>query len=101
MFSRTVRSAWPRSALDEAGDHPELVREELAVRDADPHHEAGHGLALAALAADGADAVALGVGAPPAEVGVEPRRRNGLIALAGEAPDLLDVLPGVHLPLEP
>ena len=88
------------AALREARDRPELVGEELAVRDADPHHEVGYGLALAALAADGADAVALRVGAPPAEVRVEPRRGDRLIPFAGEAPDLGDRLPGIRRVLQ-
>jgi hypothetical protein len=54
--------------VGEARDHPELMSEELAVGDADSHHEVGYGLALAALATDGADAIALGVDTPPAEI---------------------------------
>ena len=52
----------------EAGDDAELAGGEDAVGDADAHHEVIGGEAFAALAAGCADAVALGVDAPPFEV---------------------------------
>ena len=47
--------------LGEVGDGSELRGLDDAVRDPDADHEVPDGLALAALAADRADAVALGV----------------------------------------
>src|SRR4030095_13452763 len=88
-------------AFGEVGDRPELVRLDDAVRDPDAHHEVPHGLALAALAADRADAVALCVDAPPAEVRPEPLGWDRVPALPREALDLGMGLPGVQLALEP
>ena len=89
---RAWRSA--RSAM-----RPELMRDERAVGDADAHHEVGHGLALAARAADGAHAVALAVDAPPAEVR-PPLGRDRRVTLAREALDLGVRLPRVQLALQ-
>src|SRR5262249_23535842 len=50
---------------------------------------------------DRADAVALGVDAPPAEVRPEPLGRDRVPALAGEALDLGVGLPRIQLALEP
>ena len=50
------------------------LRGEDAVGDADAHHEVVGGQAFAALAAGGADAVALRVDAPPLEVECRPTR---------------------------
>src|SRR3989449_11121495 len=49
-----------RVALGEPGDRAKLVGLQLTVRDPDADHEVARRLALAALAADRADAVALG-----------------------------------------
>ncbi len=70
--------------LGELADDAELVRGEQAVGQADAHHEVLGGLALAALAAGDADAVALGVDAPPLEVEPGPLGEDGVAALAGE-----------------
>src|SRR4029077_4960310 len=88
-----------RVALGEIGERAELVRLQRAVGDADAHHEVGHRLALAALAADRAHAVALAVNAPPAEVHA-PLRRDGGDALAGEPLDLSVGFPRIERLLE-
>src|SRR5262245_50056954 len=82
----------------EVGNGAELVGLEHPVRDADSHHEIPHGLALAALPAD---AVALRVDAPPAEVRAEPLGRHGVPAVPREALDVGIGLPRVLLALEP
>ena len=87
--------------LGEVGDRSELGRLDDAVGNPDADHEVPDGLALAALAADRAGAVALGVDAPPAKVRSEPLGRDRVPALAGEALDLGVSLPGIQLPLEP
>jgi len=89
-----------RVPLRQARDRPELVGDEPAARDPDPHHEVREGLTLSAFAADGADTVALRVDPPPPEVRPEPLRRDRLETLAGEAPDLAERLPRVQLLLE-
>src|SRR5580765_6552045 len=58
-------------------------------------------LALAALAADRADAVALRVDAPPAEVRAEPLRGHRVPAFAREPLDVGIGLPRIQLTLEP
>src|SRR5438445_4188418 len=73
----------------------------MTVRDPDAAHEFARLLALTTLAADRADAVALGVDAPPAEVRSEPLRGNRVPALTREALDFGVRLPGVQLALEP
>ena len=90
-----------RVSLGEGRDGLELGRDEEAVGDADAQHEAGHRAALAALAADRAHPVALSVDAPPAEVGAEPLRRDGLHSFPGEPLDLGIGGPRVQRPLEP
>src|SRR2546426_6913931 len=90
-----------RVALGEPGDRAKLVGLQLTVRDPDADHEVARRLALAALSADRADAVALGVDAPPTEVGAEPLRRDRVPALTREALDLGVCLPRVQLALEP
>ena len=89
-----------RVPLRQVRDRPDLVGDEPAVRDPDPHHEVREGPALSACAANGADTVALRVDPPPPEVRAKPLRRNRLETLAGEAPDLAERLPRVQLPLE-
>src|SRR4029450_2905813 len=83
------------------GDGSELRRFNDAVGNPDADHEVPDGLALAALAADRAGAVALGVDAPPAKVRSQPLGRARVPALEGEALDLGVRLPGIQLPLEP
>src|SRR2546427_1090067 len=74
---------------------------EGAVGDPDPHHEVADGLALAVLASDRADAVALRVDPPPAEVRSEPLGRHRVPAFAREAEDVFVGLPRILLTLEP
>ena len=54
--------------LGQVGNGPHLVRGQRAVRDADADHEVRRRLAFPAFTADRADAIALAVDAPPAEV---------------------------------
>ena len=67
-----------------------------AVGNADAHHEALQGAAFAALAAGYARTVALGVNAPPAEIGADPFGRDGVESIASEAPDFFQALPWIH-----
>src|SRR5207249_4297654 len=69
--------------------------------DPDPHHEVADGLALAVLAPDRADAVALRVDPPPAEVRAEPLGRHRVPAFAREAEDVLVGFPRILFTLEP
>ncbi len=55
--------------IGKVGDGAGLFAGEETVGDADADHEIGDGFAFAVFAADYADAVALGVNAPRAEVG--------------------------------
>jgi len=100
LADRDVRDA-AAVPVGEVGDRANLARLEHAVRNADSHHEMPHGLALAALAADRADAVALRVDPPPSEVRAQPLWRDGVPALAREALDVGVGLPGILLALEP
>src|SRR6266481_870424 len=54
--------------IGKVGDGAGLFAGEETVRDADADHEIGEGFAFTVFAADYADAVALGVNAPRAEV---------------------------------
>ena len=90
----------PRVTLGQVRDGPHLMRGERAVRDADANHEVRRRLALAAPAAHRADAVALAIDAPPAEVR-PPFGWDGGVALAREPPDLLEGFPRIQLALEP
>ena len=84
----------------EVGDRPQLVRSHHAVGNADAHHEALQRAAHAALAAGDARAVALGVNAPPAEVGADPFGGNGIEAFAGEAADFVQAFPRILCALQ-
>ena len=86
--------------LGKIGNRASLRDGQKSVGDADPHHEVRHGLAFAVLAADDADAVALRVNAPRAEVGAHPLRRNRRKARTRELLDLVEMLPGVLLALQ-
>ena len=90
----------PGVLLRDVADGAELVRGEQAVGKADAHHEELGGLALAADATGGADAIALGVDAPPLEVEAGPLGEDGGAALSGEVADLVPGFPGVFLELE-
>src|ERR1700720_4118797 len=63
--------------VGEIGDGVGLFAGEEAVGDADADHEVGDGFAFAVFAADDADAVALGVNAPGAEVSAQPFGGDG------------------------
>ena len=82
------------------GDGAELVAGEESVGDADAHHEVGSGATFTAGAADYAEAVALGVNAPGAEVGAEPFGRNGIVAEASEIANFVEMIPGVFFAFE-
>src|SRR6202035_1462828 len=71
-----------------------------AVGDANAKHEAGQCLALPAFATDYAGPISLGVHAPPAEVRAHPFRRDGIKSGSREAPNLIERLPRIFLPLQ-
>ena len=73
---------------------------EEAVGQADAHHEELGGFAFAGGASGDAEAVALGVDAPPLEVEAGPLGEDGVAALAGELADLIPGVPGVFGELE-
>ena len=89
----------PRVTLGQVRDGPHLMRGERAVRDADANHEVRRRLALAAPAAHRADAVALAIDAPPAEVR-PPFGRNGRVALRAKR-RFPRGFPRIQLALEP
>src|SRR3990172_878167 len=91
----------PGVPFSEVGDRTELMREEESVWDPDAYHEVGDGLSFAALASDSARAIPLRVDSPPSKVRVEPLGGDGLVPITGEAENLLEMLPGIQLPLEP
>ena len=68
---------------------------EDAVGQADAHHEELGGFAFAADAAGGADAIALGVDAPPLEVEAGPGSVDVLAALSGVLTHFVPGFPGV------
>ncbi len=84
----------------DAADDAELMCGEDAVGDADAHHEVVGGEAFAALAAGGADAVALGVDAPPFEVERGPLGHHAGAAVARELAHLVEGFPGILCELE-
>ena len=86
--------------LGELADDAGLMRGEQAVGHADAHHEVLGGFAFAVGAAGDAEAVALGVDAPPLEVEIGPLGRHGVAAVAGVLADLVPGLPGVLGELE-
>ncbi len=96
-MSATPLPKWSESAevVGEVGDGAGLFAGEETVRDADANHEIRDGFAFAVFAADYADAVALGVNAPRAEVGAQPFGGNGVEALASEGTDFVEVVPGI------
>src|SRR3989454_151560 len=89
-----------RVALGEVGQRAQLRSVHDAVRDPHADHEVLRRAALAADAADGADAIALRVDAPPAEVR-GPLGRDRRVPLAREALDGRVRLPRIQLALEP
>ena len=84
----------------ESGDGANLLAGEETVGDADAHHEEGSGLPFSARAADNAETVALSVNAPRTEIGAEPFRGNGGVALASELADFVEMEPGILLAFE-
>ena len=86
--------------LGDVGDGPKLVRLQQAVGNANAHHEERQRLPFSVFAADYADAVALGVHAPPAEICAQPFRRDGIEAFAGELADVVKAFPRILLPLK-
>ena len=69
-----------------------------AVRNSDAHHESLKGAADSTLAAGNAHSIALGINAPPTEIGPDPFGRDGLESFTSKAPDFLQSLPWIHLP---
>ena len=101
-FWRTVRSAMPRAYRSARSAIARTwCAASDAVRDADAHHEVRRRLALAAFPADRADAVALRVDAPPAEV--RPSHSGGMEAWPSRAKRRISskASHGIHLALEP
>ena len=86
--------------LGQISDGSELGGIQNAVGNADAKHEAGQRLALAAFSANHAGAVSLGVNSPPAEVGAQPFGWDRSKTRSREAPDFVECLPRVFLPLE-
>ena len=86
--------------LGDVGDGSKLVGMQQAVGNADAHHEEGQRLPFSVLAADHADAVALGVHAPPAEICSQPFGRDGIEAFAGKLADVVKAFPRILLPLQ-
>ncbi len=84
----------------DAADDAQLMRSEDAVGNADAHHEVFGGQALAALAAGGAHAVALGVDAPPLEVDGGPLGHHAGAAIAGKCAHFIEGFPRILLALE-
>ncbi len=90
-----------RILLGQVADDAQLVRGEQAVGQANAHHEVLGCFAYAVLAAGDAEAVALGVDAPPLEVEFGPLGQDGGAAFAGELADFLPGVPWVLGQLQP
>ena len=82
-------------AAGEFGNGAQLFGTQQAVGDPDSHHEALQRPAFPALTAGYARPIALGVHAPPAKIGPNPLRRNGVESLAREASDFFQTFPWV------
>ena len=76
-------------AAGEVCDGAQLMRAHDAVGNADANHETLQRAPHASLAAGDASTIALGVNAPPAEVGADPLGRDGIESLTGKAADLV------------
>ncbi len=87
-------------AAGEFGNGAQLVGAQQTVGDPDSHHEALQCPAFPALTAGYARPVTLGVHTPPAKIGPNPFRWNGVKPLAREASDFLQTLPWVLGALE-
>src|ERR1035441_1201205 len=81
-------------------DDAELAGGHDSVGNADAHHEVVGDEAFAAFAAGGAHTIALGVDAPPLEVGSGPLGHDTGTAFAGELAHFVKGFPGVLLALE-
>jgi len=84
----------------ERGDGADLCAGEEPVGNADANHEEGSGLPFSAGTADHAEAVTLGVNAPGTEIGAQPFRGNGAVALTSEGADFVEMIPGISFALE-
>ena len=91
-----VASVLPRESADDA----KLVGRQDAVWNGDTHHEVFRGQTLAALAADGANAIALRVNAPPFEVEGSPLGNDAGAALAGKGAHFVKGRPWVLFALQ-
>ena len=91
-----VASVFPREIADDA----QLFGGEDAVGDGDAHHEEFSGQTLAALAAGGARAIALGVDAPPLEVIICPFGNDAGAAFPREGAHLVKGFPRVLFALK-
>ena len=101
IFWRTVMSARLRAYLRVSEPIvAQLAGGEDAVGDADAHHEVVGRQTLAAFAAGRADAIALGVDAPPFEVGRGPFGHDAGSAFASEGAHFIERLPRVLLALK-
>ena len=89
-----------RVLASERADDAKLAREDDAVGNADAHHEVIGDQAFAAFATGGAYAVALGVDAPPLEIGGRPLRYHAGAAFACKGAHLVKGLPGIFLALQ-
>jgi len=86
-----IASVLLRELADDAG----LRAGEDAVGQADTHHEELGGFAFAVGSAGDAEAVALGVDAPPLEIEACPLGQDGVAALTGELAHFIPCFPGV------
>ena len=85
--------------LGDAADDAKLVAGEQAIGDGDAHHKKLGGFAFAALAAGEAEAVALRIDAPPAEV-ESPLLGNRVAAIDRKLADLVKGFPWIFGELE-
>src|SRR6267378_3609778 len=95
-----VRDA-ARVTLGEVRDRARLMTAQEAVGNSDAHHKEWRRFAFAILAADHAGAVSLGVNAPRTEIRTQPFRRDRSVPLPRKRPDLVEMLPGILLALQP
>src|SRR5450631_682045 len=86
--------------FSDVSDHAKLVRAEQPVGDADAHHEVLGGFALATDSADSTHAIALGVDAPPLEVGGCPLGGDAGAPFPGKGAHFVESLPRVLFALQ-
>jgi hypothetical protein len=87
-------------SLGKVGENADLLARENAVGDANTDHEVLGGFAFAIFTANYAEAVALRVDAPSAEIRADPLRRDGGVAAAGELANLVKMVPGILFAFE-